>query len=88
MKLFLAVLLCGSVIGFSSGILMNFNRVKVNNHYKLQSMKAKYAKQAKVEVVYSQTFGVKFLTAFAKLLKTPTSFHQKIKMIKQQQMQH
>ena len=82
MKLFLALLLCGTVVGFSSGILLNMNRLRVNNHYQLHKMKTRYTKQTKVEIVHSQAFGVKFLTAFAKLLKTSRKTQQKIKMLK------
>ena len=65
-------LLCGTVAGFSSGILVNMNKQRVQNHYQMQKMKAEYfkhAKSAKQGKVYNQTFAVQFLTAFAKMAR-------------------
>ena len=65
-------LLCGTVAGFSSGILVNMNKQRVQNHYQMQKMKAEYfkhAKSAKQGKVYNRTFAVQFLTAFAKMAR-------------------
>ena len=65
-------LLCGTVAGFSSGILVNMNKQRVQNHYQMQRMKAAYfknAKSSKQGKIYDQIFAVKFLTAFAELAR-------------------
>ena len=68
-NLLLLILLCGTVAGFSSGILVNMNRLRVQNHYQIKKMKAEFFKQAKQSKVYTQSFAVKFLKAFVKLAK-------------------
>ena len=68
----LLALLCGTVAGFSSGILVNMNQHRVKNHYQIQKMKTKYfkdAKSSKQGKVYNRSFAVQFLTAFAKMAR-------------------
>ena len=65
----LLLLLCGTVAGFSSGILVNINRLRVQNHNQLFKMKANSFKRAKKSKVYTKSFAIQFLEAFAKLAR-------------------
>lgn len=68
-KLLILALLCGDVAGFSSGILLNMNKERVQNHFKLRSMKEEYGKKTVDVPVFKAEFTVKFLKAFSSLLK-------------------